>query len=342
MSTLCYSLIMNIRHVSLKDLVSFRIGGEADIVILSNEEDVVEAYEYAKSNNLRLHILGSGTNTVFKDGHSSTLIAKMEMKGSSIKDEGDSVLITYYAGEDWDDVVKYAVSNNLWGIENLSYIPGTVGASPVQNIGAYGSELSDVLFSVRAYDSVQNEILDMKNEDCNFSYRDSIFKKNPNRYCITSVTLRLLKSGDPILTYKPLDRLKEKKDLSLKDIREEVIRIRTSKLPDYNQYGNAGSFFKNPILSRAESEDLCKRYLTAPVFKVDNGYKIAAAWLIEHVAVMKGVRNGNVGTWPTQPLVIVNYGGATFQELEDFSSNIVKTIENNAGIRLEREVNFVE
>ncbi len=339
---------MNIRHILLKDVVSFGIGGEADIVILSKEEDIVEAYEYAKTNNLKLHILGGGTNTVFKDGHSNTLVAKMEMNGQTIDDSlqktenTEDVFITAMAGEDWDGLVKYAVENNLWGIENLSYIPGTVGASPIQNIGAYGAELSNVVFSVRAYDSVRNEFVNMKKEECDFGYRDSIFKKNPNRYCIVSVTFRLLKNGKPVLFYKPLDKLKDKKDLTLKDIREEIIKIRSSKLPDHKEYPNAGSFFKNPILSRVESEELCKRYLTAPIFKVSNGYKIAAAWLIEHVASMKGVRSGNVGTWPAQPLVIVNYGNATFKELEDFSNTIMKTIENNAGIRLEREVNFVE
>ena len=337
---------MNIKHLS------FCIGGEADVVILSSEDDVREVYEYAKSNNLQVHILGGGTNTVFKDGHSNTLIAKMEMKGKKLEvgsqkleentNTDEYVFLNINAGEDWDDVVKYTVDNNWWGLENLSYIPGMVGATPVQNIGAYGVELSDTLISLRAYDSTIGEFVDMKNEECELGYRDSIFKRNPNRYCITSITLKLSKIGNPVLLYKPLDMLKEKKDLNILDIRNEVIRVRTEKLPDHKKYPNAGSFFKNPVISRLESEELCKRYLTAPIYKVENGYKIAAAWLIEHVANMKGIRKGNVGTWPTQPLVIVNYGGATCQELEDFSMEIVKTIENNAGIHLEREVNIIK
>ncbi len=335
---------MNCKQVLLKDVTSFHIGGEADIVILTNEDDIREVYEYARTHTLQVHILGGGTNTVFKDGHSNTLIAKMEMKGQTIEntETENDVFVTVMAGENWDDIVQYAVENNLWGIENLSYIPGTVGAAPVQNIGAYGMELDDSIVSVRVFDSVKNDFVELNKHDCQFGYRDSILKREKNRYCIVSVTLQLSKTKKPVLTYKPLDRLKEKESVTLQEIRDTVVGIRKQKLPDYTLYGNAGSFFKNPILSRSESEELCKRYLTAPIYKVENGYKIAAAWLIEHVASMKGVRKGNVGTWPTQPLVIVNYGGATLEELNDFASSIVQTIENNAGIRLEREVQIVE
>lgn len=339
---------MNTKRVLFKDLTSFHIGGEADIAIISNEQDVQEVYEYATSNNLRVHILGGGTNTVFREDLSNVLIAKMEIKGQiadnrqQTTENGNDVFLTVMAGEDWDGVVKYAVENNWWGLENLSYIPGTVGGAPIQNIGAYGVELKDTLVSVRAFDSIQNEFVDITSVGCQFEYRNSLFKKEKNRYCIVSITLRLSKNKNPTLTYKPLDILKDKKDISIHDIRNEVIRIRKEKIPNYKNYPNAGSFFKNPILSQEEGEIFCKQHPDFPVRKSESGYKLSAAWLIEHVANMKGARKGDVGTWPAQPLVVVNYGEATCKELDDFTNQIIHIVQNNTGVILEREVNFVE
>lgn len=333
---------MKIKSVSLQNYTSLRIGGEAQLVCAHNEQHVLEAFQYAKNNNLRLHILGGGTNTVFKENLPNTLVLKIDIKGVEIKESGDHVLITAKGGEIWDDIVEHAVDNNWWGIENLSYIPGTVGAAPVQNIGAYGVELKDSLLSVRVFDTHKSEFTEMSNKDCLFSYRDSIFKHEKDRYIITAVTLKLSKIPKPVYTYEPLISLFGNNDISIMDIRELVIKTRVHKLPDYNNYPNAGSFFKNPIVSREEAEHLTKSYLQMPLRKVENGYKIPTAWLVEHVAEMKGVRIRNVGTWSVQPLVIVNYGDTTYQELSDFADLIIQKIENGTRIRLEKEVNFVE
>ncbi len=333
---------MVIKSVSLQNYTSLRVGGEAQLVCAHNEQHVLEAFQYAKNNNLKLHILGSGTNTVFKETLTNVLILKIDIKGVEVKEFDDHVVLTANGGEIWDDIVEHAVDNSWWGIENLSYIPGTVGAAPVQNIGAYGVELKDSLVSVRVFDTHKSEFTEMSNKDCLSSYRDSIFKHEKDRYIITAVTLKLSKIPKPVYTYEPLISLFGNNDVSIMDIRELVIKTRVHKLPDYNVYPNAGSFFKNPIVSREEAEHLTKSYLQMPLRKVENGYKIPTAWLIEHVAEMKDKRVRNVGTWPVQPLVIVNYGDTTYQELSDFADLIIQKIENGTRIRLEKEVNFIE
>ncbi len=252
------------------------------------------------------------------------------------------VYLTAAAGENWDDVVKYAIAHGLWGIENLSYIPGTVGAAPVQNIGAYGMELRDTLTSLRAYDIQEGKFVEMTNEECHFAYRDSIFKHEKGRFVIISITLSLTQEKHSVLTYKPLDVLSIRDDVTLDEIRDVVIHTRTLKLPDYNLYPNTGSFFKNPIVSKEIGEALKASYPEIPLIAHNDAYKIPAAWLLEYIAMMKGVRVGDVGTWPVQPLVIVNYGEATAAELNSFVAASIEKIKNEVGILLEKEVNFVE
>jgi UDP-N-acetylmuramate dehydrogenase len=263
------------------------------------------------------------------------------VESEKLQVDTNAVFLKIAAGEIWDDAVKYAVKENLWGIENLSYIPGTVGATPVQNIGAYGMELSNVLESVRAYDMITHSFIALKNSECEFGYRDSLFKKNNGRYIITQTVLKLSTIPNPILNYKPLDSLQDKKDISLQEIRDLVIKTRTSKLPDYTQYPNAGSFFKNPTITSHQVESLKVKGHEIPAHIVAGGYKVPAAWLIEHIAEMKGVRTGDVGSWPAQPLVLVNYGNATADGLINFSQSIIDTVREKTGIILEREVNVV-
>jgi len=340
---------MNIQHISLKDYTSLHIGGESDMVTVASEVALGEVCDYAKVNNLRIHILGEGTNTVFSNTLPDLLIVKMEMKGQSIvisnqsteKTEADEVLLTVGAGETWDDVVKFSVDANLWGIENLSGVPGTVGASPVQNIGAYGVDLKDIFVSLRAYDITTMEFISFSNDACQFGYRDSLFKREKGRYIITEVTMKLSKTKNPKLTYKPLDTLTSKQDLMPNDVRELVLRTRAEKLPDYKTYPNAGSFFKNPIVTRSQAYAMRAKWCDMPIHDVEGGYKVPSAWLIEHVTQMKGVTMGNVGTWPAQPLVIVNYGDATYEELDAFATLITEKVSEATDIHLEREVNFI-
>jgi UDP-N-acetylmuramate dehydrogenase len=333
---------MNIRTALLKDYSSFRIGGKGHVALVTTKEELIEAVVYAKSKGQRIHILGEGTNTFFSEDLSNILCIKIEAKGFVLKSLTiDHILLTIDAGESWDNVVTFSVEHNLWGLENLSLIPGTVGAAPIQNIGAYGVELADVFEELVAYDMKNNEMVTLNKEACMFSYRDSIFKKEKGRYVIISVTFRLSKIPNPILTYKPLDTLRGKKNLQAKEVRDLVVVTRKEKLPDYKDCPNSGSFFKNPVITGQLVESLKAKGLEIPTHEVPGGYKVPAAWLIEHVANMKGVREGNVGTWPMQPLVLVNYGNATSKELLDFSEKIISKIKEKVGITLEREVNYV-
>lgn len=328
---------MEIRTVLLKDHCSLRVGGKGLLVEVRNDEELRDAVMYAKQRSLRVHLLGEGTNTFFADHMPDTLVIKMCMKGIEKDEREDGVYVTAQAGEIWDDLVSFAVKEKLWGIENLSLIPGTVGAAPVQNIGAYGVELQDIFVSLRALALDTMEWKEFDVSACQFDYRNSFFRREEHPYVIVSITLRLSRARKPVLSYKPLDLLNAD-SVPIEIIRDEVIRIRTNKLPDYKKYPNAGSFFKNPIV---ESVILEKTYPGLPYIPHKHGYKIPCAWLIEHVAHMKGVRRGEVGTWPDQPLVIINYGEASAQDIKDFSSHIVSLIHEKTGLTLEREVNFL-
>lgn len=333
---------MEIKTVSLKDYSSLKIGGEGKLVTVMNQKELIEVVLYAKREGLSIHILGGGTNTYFGASLEGALIVEMAMKGISYREEGEHVFITAYAGVVWDDLVQFTVEKNLWGIENLSYIPGTVGAAPVQNIGAYGVELKNTFVSLSALDMVTLNIVEMSSSACEFGYRDSLFKHEVGRYCIISVTLKLSKNRTPVLTYKPLDTLATEENLTPGTVRELVVKTRIAKLPDWKEYPNTGSFFKNPVVTEAEAEGFRLRYQDIPLIPHLKGYKIPAAWLIEHIAHMKGVRIGDVGTWPNQPLVLVNYGKATAEELNMFVQNVITTVNKDTGITLEKEVNFVE
>ena len=332
---------MNLEKAKLSEYTSLRFGGQCDLVRIKNEEDLMSALMYAKTSDFRVHVLGEGTNTFFANDLKNLLVLKMEMKGIEIREDENGVFITVKAGEIFDDIVNLSTKNNWWGIENLSYIPGTVGASPVQNIGAYGVELKDVLDSLRAYDIKEYKFLEFKNEECNFCYRDSLFKKESSRYIICGITLKLSKNKNPKLYYKPLDILKDKENLTSKDVRELVIKTRTEKLPDYKKFPNAGSFFKNVIVTKEKFIELQKIYPKIKFFKEGENIKIPTAWLIENVAEMKGVKIGNVGTCQTQPLVLINYGANGAQELFDFEKEIKRKIFEKTGIEIEREVNYV-
>ena len=344
---------MHINTVTLKDHNSLHVGGVGKMIVVTSLRELTEGVMYAKREGLRIHILGGGTNTFFGETLDNLLVIKLDIRGISLEENSDSVMVTAYGGEEWDDVVRLAVEKNLWGIENLSYIPGTVGACPVQNIGAYGVELKDVFVSLAALDLTTLDVVEMTLDACHFGYRDSLFKHNKGAYAIISVTMKLSKLANPVLEYKPLDMLKGKDptspegfvgkgNLQIQDIRDLVIATRKAKLPDYREYPNTGSFFKNPVVDGAQAESLRTQYPDIKLIDHSDGYKIPAAWLIEHVGEFKGVRVGDVGTWPNQPLVLVNYGSAKAEDILSFSEEIITKIKEKTGITLEREVNFVE
>jgi UDP-N-acetylmuramate dehydrogenase len=333
---------MEIKKAFLKNYSSLRVGGEGFVVEVFELRELIEALMYARKENLRIQIIGEGTNTFFADALSGILCIVVKNKGISLEEKEDVSLLTAAAGEMFDNVVKFSVEQKLWGIENLSHIPGTVGASPIQNIGAYGVEFKDVLVSLQAVNVKTLDVVTISKEACRFGYRDSLFKQEPGKYVIISVTLALSRTKKPVLTYKPLGVLLEKENCIPSDVRELVVSTRKSKLPDYREYPNVGSFFKNPLVPLEKGDALKVLFPEIPCIPCLEGYKIPAAWLIEHVACMKGVRVGDVGTWPNQPLVLVNYGAATCEEVMLFSDSIIEKIREKTGIVLEREVNLVK
>lgn len=332
---------MEIRTVSLKDYSSLRTGGEGQIVEVETTAELIEVCMYAKKENRIIQIVGEGTNTYFGEKAKDLLMVKMNNKGISFEDHESTVLLTAYAGEVWDDLVVFSTNKGLWGIENLSYIPGTVGAAPVQNIGAYGRELQDVFISLSAVDTETFNIVEINKEACDFGYRDSLFKKEYGRYIIISLTIELSKVSNPVLTYKPLDTLASLSNITPNEVRDMVIATRKSKLPDWKQHPNAGSFFKNPVVDTETASRLKSLYPDIPTIEVSNGWKIPAAWLIEHVAEMKGIRVGDTGTWPQQPLVLVNYGESTANDIDTLAESIKKKVYDATAIILEQEVNRI-
>lgn len=296
-------------------------------------------------------ILGGGSNVLFKDRLDLAVI-KISIPG--IKEEmlenGD-VFIHAGAGVNWHDLVTYCSEKGYGGIENLALIPGTAGAAPVQNIGAYGVELADVLEEIEVYNVKLQRFQRLNKEACEFGYRDSIFKRTHKKNVIvTSITLRLKTANHtPDISYAVLrDYLgrgsgnAQTLNPSILDVYHAVIRIRNSKLPDPGKLANAGSFFKNPVIDKAKLEEVRKKYPDIPFFPAgEEKVKVPAAWLIEKSG-WKGKRVGNTGTYKHQALVIVNYGNATGREILEFSEQITRSVKKNFEISLEREVNLIE
>ena len=288
-------------------------------------------------------ILGGGSNVLpIGDIHRNVL--RIEMKGIRILEDGPEPLIGVAAGEVWHEFVLWALRNDLGGIENLSLIPGTMGAAPMQNIGAYGVELESVFHSLQAIEVGTGRVTSFSKEECKFGYRDSIFKKEvKDKFVITGVNVRLTKDHKVNTSYGAIqDVLKENgiTHPTIHDVSNAVIAIRQSKLPDPAVIGNAGSFFKNPIVPSVQYEALKALHPHMPGFPAEEGFtKVPAGWLIEH-AGWKGVRRGNVGCYEKQALVLVNHGGARGEEIWDLAEEIISSVENQYGIKLTPEVNL--
>lgn len=326
---------------NLKDFTSIRIGGNAKyFAVIQSEEDLVVLHKFASGKNLPLTVIGRGTNTIFKDGIIDHVIGIMDITGiRKAMEFPDSVQVEAKAGEIWDDLVLWTVTEDLSGIEALSAIPGTVGAAPIQNIGAYGSELSDTFVNVRAYNTKTGEFELLGLTQCEFEYRDSLFKKNPGSLIVTSLTIEVSKKKPEIPKYKDIQLyfLGRKTKPGLQQIRKAIIETRKEKLPHPNKVPNAGSFFKNPILLNSEVDKLLETYPNMPHFKVDNDYvKIYAGWLIEK-AGFKGKVFENVSIYPKNALVLTTNGSATYKELEKAQNEIIEAVKKKFNIILERE-----
>ncbi len=335
-------------NVPLSALTTFRAGGPARYFFdLSRAEELSLALSFAKQRDLPFFLLGGGSNTLFSDQGFEGVVARFSGGTILFEKEGNNVLVYAPAGVVWDELVKQAVSAGLYGIESLSYIPGSVGAAPVQNIGAYGTELSDVVESVDVYDLDRDRFLKFSNEECGFGYRNSFFKSpEGKRFLVTGVTLRLSSQGVPNLSYKDVSdhflRTTPQKTPSLSEVRDAVIAIRKAKLPDVKDVGTAGSFFKNPIIEEAHFEKLKNDFPGMPGVSFGVGrVKVPAGWLLDSVGNFKGFSRGSVGVWEKQALVIVNRGGATAFEIISLAREMAETIWKKTNIALESEVVIV-
>lgn len=328
----------------LKELNSFGVDVHTSLFAMpATPEQLQEVL--ASHNHIKqaLLIMGEGSNILFTKDFDG-LILKPYMKGIEVQEENESeVKVKVGAGENWDMWVEHATKKGWFGLENLSLIPGSVGSAPVQNIGAYGVELKDTFEWLEAWDLELGKMVRIDHEACQFGYRSSIFKHEAQgRYIITSVCFRLGKTPTMKLNYGQIgEAFEAAKGSTPSDLRKVVIKVRKQKLPDHEEIGNAGSFFKNPIVDRTFFVCLRVNHSNIPHYpEPDNMVKIPAAWLIEKSG-WKGKRIGNVGTWPTQALVIVNHGGATGTQIYEFSQQIIDDVEHTFGITLEREVNVV-
>ena len=330
------------KNIPLAPLTTFNVGGPAEHFIeVQDEEMLVEAFAFAKREGLAITVLGGGSNVLIADDGIQGLVIKNSIGGITYTEKDSEVEVTAGAGVVWDELVEDVVVRGLWGIENLSAIPGTVGATPVQNVGAYGVEVAELITGVRVYDAHEKTFTTLSPRECAFGYRDSIFKHTQGiRYVVTKVHYTLSKSPVPKLEYKDLQSTFGEGDApTLMEIRDAVIAIRKKKFPPLAEVGTAGSFFKNPLLSQEDFDALKEKYPALPGFPAERGtVKVPLGWILEHVLCVRGVREGAVGTYKGQALVLVNHGGATSTEVDAFANMIEKKVFDATGIVVEREV----
>jgi UDP-N-acetylmuramate dehydrogenase len=329
-------------NISLKNYNTFGIDAKAShFYLCENKQDIFEFLD----NEIEkpLFIIGEGSNVLFTSDFEGTIL-KPELKGIKIvKEDDENVIIEVGAGENWDTFVEYCVENNFGGVENLSLIPGTVGSSPVQNIGAYGIEVKDVIQDVYAIDLATKREIHFDNKACEFKYRNSVFKNElKGKIIIYKVVFKLTKMHNYNIEYGMVKKNLEKfSEVNLKNIRQTIIDIRRSKLPEPEELGNAGSFFKNPIVNISILKQLQEQYPEIPHYTVDeDSVKLAAGWLIDQTN-LKGYRNDDAGVHKKQALVLVNYGKATGNDILNLSQFVQEKVFEKFGINLAPEVNIL-
>jgi UDP-N-acetylmuramate dehydrogenase len=333
---------MNIQeNVSLAKYTTFKVGGPAKFFCLIKKEDeLLEAVKFAEENNLPIFVIGGGSNLLISDSGYSGLVIKLDIRGIIF----DSNKVIACAGEDWDDFVQETLNKGFNGLENLSAIPGTVGAAPVQNIGAYGVEVSEIIEEVRVFDTKNHNFISISNKDCQFAYRDSVFKNQKGHFIVVSVTFNLKKDGKVNISYKDLGEYFDKKKISPnpREVREAVIEIRNNKLPDWKKWGTAGSFFKNPIIGIQKYVDLKQHYPDLPGFPdCDGNIKVSLAWILDKVCNAKDLAVGNAFVYEKQALVLVAKPGASASDILELSRKIQDLVKEKTGIVIEAEVEWV-
>jgi UDP-N-acetylmuramate dehydrogenase len=332
------------QNFPLKQSNTFGLDCTAHLYIeTDNQAELLEDLNNNHIDTNNLLILGCGSNILLGDPCPQTVIHPVNTGISILEESNDSVLIECGAGRDWDEFVEWTVNRGFGGLENLSLIPGSVGASPVQNIGAYGTEAAIWIESVRVIDLSTSRRFSLSRDECRFGYRDSIFKDPAHRSWLVWEVIFLLDKDPRInLSYKPLQQeFRAGYQPGILEVREAILRIRRSKLPDPADIGNAGSFFKNPVISACNATLLREKYPGIPFYYHEPGtVKISAGWMIEQCG-WKGFREGSVGVYPKQALVLVNYGGATAKEIISLADRIVDSVNTAFGIKLEMEVRVV-
>jgi UDP-N-acetylmuramate dehydrogenase len=342
---------MELQHaVPLAPFTTLGVGGPAKYFVLALTEDAVTAaFEWAAASGEKVFVLGGGSNIVVSDSGYDGLVIKVELSGVEFADEPDSTLVTAAAGEAWDTLVEACVARRLAGFECLSGIPGTVGGTPVQNVGAYGQEVAETIVSVRCFDRVDRTFITFSNDDCGFEYRKSIFNTFArDRYVVLAVGYRLRKNGKPNLSYKDLKEHFGDRTPTLKEVRNAVLAIRRAKSmvidPNDPNSQSAGSFFKNPIVPLSVAEGLAEKLELdrIPHFPAGEGLvKIPAAWLIERAGLSKGFALGKAGISQNHSLAIVNRGGATAADILALKNLIQSAVREKFGVELQPEPIFV-
>jgi len=330
----------------LANYVSMRLGGPAtEIVAIHNEKDVVKACDYATSKSLPVLTLGSGTNIIFKDAGFNGVVLLNKIPGLTV--DGSTGLVEAGGGVSWDKAVEQAIGEGLCGIESLTHIPGTCGAAPINNIGAYGQELKDTFDHLRAYDTKARTFIEIFNKDCDFSYRNSRFKaEDYGRYIICKIYLKLQKTPPDYTPPNYPSLLKELSGKSIDspqplDVRESLITLRGNRLPDVNKEPNTGSFYKNPIVTKSVVDNLLNSYPDMPHYPLENDKeKLAAGWLIDK-AGLRGYRRNGIWIYDKQALVIVNESAKSYAQLQQMSDLIVATVNQKFGINLKIEPEII-
>jgi UDP-N-acetylmuramate dehydrogenase len=332
-------------NVSLKNFNTFGVDASARYFVeVSYKDDLVELFLDPQWMDMKRLVMGGGSNMLFVSDFNG-LVIRINIRGIERRISHNDVYVEAGAGEVWNDLVNYCVIRGYAGLENLSLIPGSVGASPVQNIGAYGVELQDVFQSCCAFNITDGTFRKFTKEDCGFDYRESIFKGElKDQLIITSVKFHLSLIPQLNLKYGAIEQELVNRHITkptIRDVSKVVSHIRVSKLPDPSTIGNAGSFFKNPIISTQQFHGIKSKFPDVVSYPAADGQvKLAAGWLIEQCG-FKGMRAGNTGTWKNQALVLVNHGNATGDEVYQFSSKIVDTVYERFGVTLQREVNII-
>ena len=330
-------------NISLKQYTTMKLGGETRYMATADSaSDVVSLYRNARKENLPIFVLGGGSNVLTHDEVFEGIVLLNKIKGFEVISETDETTdVKIGAGEVWDEVVEKAIELGLQGVEAMSGIPGTAGAAPVQNVGAYGQEIADTLISLEAYDSKTDTIVTISADECDFSYRNSIFRdKEKGRYCILNITLRLNKAEPKPPYYASLQKYIDENDIrevNLSVIRVAVLNIRSEKLPDPAELPSAGSFFKNALVEKWKLEELQKEYSDIPNYAMSDGrYKIPTGWLIDK-AGLRGYRSHGMRVYEKNALVLVNDSATGYDDLAAIREEIVQIVFDKFGIKIEQE-----